>query len=61
MILIRFPTHTVPPNTTRNEKENLLHDLKCKLSKGMVEGVTSFHLTLPLVTIHNRKIIGFGK
>lgn len=58
--LYRFPTYAAPQNATRTHKENLLQDLKGKLSKGMIKGVTSFHITLPLST-HNHKLIGFAR
>ena len=54
IIFVRFPTYAAPPNATRTDKENLLRDLRGRLSK---DKITFFHVTLPMFSIHNHKLL----
>ena len=61
IISVGFPTYAAPPNATRTDKENLLRDLRGRLSKGKVKGTTLYHVTLPMLSIHNHKLIGCSR
>ena len=61
LFIYRFPTHTAPPNATRTQKENLVHDLRNKLSKDVIKGTSSFYVTLPFMEKHSHTPLGAAR
>ncbi|XP_065920248.1 calcium-responsive transcription factor-like isoform X2 [Dysidea avara] len=56
--LLKFPSHTIPVESKRSEKQRVINDLKEKLASKSVEGLPTYFVTLPMESVHNHKLIG---
>jgi len=54
--LYRFPSHAIPLESKRSEKQRIIIGLKEKLSSKTVKGLPNYFVTLPMESVHNHRL-----
>ena len=58
MFLTRFPSHSIPVDSTKHLKQKTLNDLREKLRKEEIKVTYTYFVTLPIESVHTHRLIG---